>query len=421
MSRCMSLRGVATLGLALALAAGAAIAQDTVWTQKYAGFGPLYGCVALAVAVTPDSAVIVTGYSKGNDGSRDVVTWKYSQRTGQPVWNYRWWGGSYSDQEGRAVAVDDSGNVFVAGTDCHVSPDTDFMVIKSSRVNDTVFRTRYVHAGADAAVAVVPDRHGGVFVTGWSNTDASNTNRDFLTIHYDAAGNVRWTSRLNGVGNWNDVPTAMVLDDSGHLYVTGYSWGGATPQYDYLTEKLDTLHGDTIWTRRYDGSAPLAPKADQAFGIALDDSQYVYVTGQAGEQGTWYDATTIKYTPGGTVVWINRFDPGNNGTDGATHIGVDAHFNVYVGGWTWDDNDWPDYLTYRINQSGGGTTNAWFRTYDGGVEDEDTLTAMVVDRQGNVYVTGGSYVYAGDVDIVTFKYNSLGQKLWTASYVDPAQ
>jgi len=407
--------------LALVVAAGAAAAQDTVWTQQYSGFGPLYGCVALAIATTPDSAVVVTGYSKGSDGSRDVVTWKYSQRDGQPIWNYRWWGGSYSDQEGRAVAVDDSGNVFVVGTECHVPPDTDFMVIKSSRDNDTVFRTRFVHPGADAAVALVPDRHGGVFVTGWSNPDTTNSNRDFVTMHYDAGGNVRWTARLNGVGNSHDVPTAIALDDSGRLYVTGYSWTGTAPQYDYLTARLDTTNGETLWTRLYDGTAPVAPKDDRARAIAFDDSQYVYVTGQAGEQGTWYDGTTVKYTPAGGLVWVNRFDPGMNGTDGASHIGVDANFNVYCAGWTWDDNDWPDYLVYRINQQGGTIENPWFRSYDGGVEDEDSLTAAVVDRLGNVYVSGRSYVFAGDLDIVTFKYDAQGQRLWTASYRDPDQ
>ena len=421
MSRCMSSRGIATLGLALALAAGVAIAQDTVWTQQYAGFGPGNGFSnqAQAIAMTPDSVVVVTGWSVGSDGSRDVVTLAYVRRTGADAWRDRWWG-PFGDQEGRAIAIDDSGNVFVAGTDCQTPADTNFLTIKFARNGTTLWRRVHTNPGMDAAAALVPDQRGGVFVTGYSNV-TGNTNADFLTIHYDAAGSERWVSRLNGVGNWNDRPTAMTMNDSGYLYVTGYSWVGAAHQYDYLTVKLDTLHGDTVWTRYYDGSASVAPKDDRAYAIVLDDSQHVYVTGQAGEQGTWYDGTTVKYTSAGTVVWVNRFDPGNNGTDGATHIGIDAHFNVYCGGWTWDANDWPDYLVYRINQQGGATSNPWFRTYDGGVEDEDTLTAMVVDRQGNVYASGGSYVYSGDLDMVTFKYDAQGQKLWTASYLNPDQ
>ncbi len=260
---------------------------------------------------------------------------------------------------------------------------------------------------------VVADQNGGCFVTGYSNAGPGNTNLDYLTIHYDADGNQRWVSRLNGSGDWNDCPTAMILGGSGYLYLTGYSWGGSTPQYDYLTVGLDTLDGGTVWARRYDGSA-VAPKADYAYAITQDDSQYVYVTGRAGEQGTWYDATTIKYTPAGTAIWVNRFDAGWLGTDGGGQVAVDKNFNVYVGGIVLDAiDDMYDFLTFRINQD---NTNPWYQTYDAGIEDDDSLTAMVVDGGGNVCVTGWIYVYQGDVDWMTIKYSPDGAKIWSASH-----
>jgi len=398
--------------LALAIAVGVALGQTEVWVNHYSGVGSQNE--AKAIASAPDTTVVVTGFSVGTDYSRDIYTIKIRRSDGGQVWAKRWSGAAGSRDEASAVAVDNSGNVFVVGRTYTSATDTDFVVIKYNGSDGTELWVRtYNNLGVDVAQAVVADQSGGCFVTGYSNAASGNTNQDYLTIHYDAAGGVRWVSRLDGTGHWHDYPTAMMLGDSGYLYVTGYSWGGSTSQYDYLTVKLDTLDGNAVWTRRYDGTA-ISPKSDYAYGITQDDSQYVYVTGSAGEEGTWYDATTIKYTPAGTVVWINRFDAGWLGTEGGGSVKVDKSFNVYVGGTVHDPiDDMLDFLTFRINQD---NTVPWFQTYDGGVEDDDSLTAMVVDDRGNVYVTGWTVAYGSDYDWMTIKYNSNGGKIWSARH-----
>ena len=59
-----------------------------------------------------------------------------------------------------------------------------------------------------------------------------------------------WISRYNGPGNNSDHPYEMVLDKSGNICVTGYSYGGST-NLDFLTVKYSPT-GDTLWVRRYD-------------------------------------------------------------------------------------------------------------------------------------------------------------------------
>ena len=410
-SRDVSFPRIAMLGLALALAVGVALGQTEVWVNHYSGNGDQNE--ASAMAMSPDTTVVVTGFSVGSDFSRDIYTMKIRRSDGGEVWGKRWSGATGSRDEANAIAVDDSGNVFVAGRTYSAATDTDFVVIKYGSDGTQLWTKTYDNSGVDVAQVVVADQHGGCFVTGYSNAGTGNSNQDYLTIHYDAAGNQRWVSRMDGTGHGNDYPTAMILGYAGHLYLTGYSWGGATSQYDYLTVRLDTVNGDTVWTRRYDGTAT-APKADYAYDITQDDSQYVYVTGRAGEQGTWYDATTIKYNPAGTAMWVNRFDAGWLGTEGGAHVRVDKNFNVYVGGSVLDAvDDMLDFLTFRINQD---NTNPWFQTYDGGVEDDDSLTAMMVDDRGNVCVTGWTYTYQADLDWMTIKYNSNGAQLWSARH-----
>ena len=410
----MKSRSVLSAGVCVAsllLAAGAVFGQTEVWVSHYSGNGNQNE--AMAIAMSPDTTVVVTGFSVGSDFSRDVYTMKIRRGDGGDVWAKRWAGAAGSRDEAYSIAVDDFGNVFVAGRTYAAATDTDFVVIKYGSDGTELWTKTYNNGGVDVARVVVADRRGGCFMTGYSNAGTGNGNQDYLTIHFDADGGQRWVSRLSGPGGFHDYPTAMMLSDAGYLCLTGYSWGGSTPQYDYLTVRLDTLDGDTVWTRRYDGSA-IAPKSDYAYDITQDDSQYVYVTGRAGEQGTWYDATTIKYTPSGVAIWVNRFDAGWLGTDGGGNVKVDKSFNVYVGGIVLDAvNDMYDFLTFRINQD---NTNPWYQTFDAGVEDDDSLTAMVVDDRGNVCVTGWTFAYQSDLDWMTIKYNSDGAKVWSASH-----
>jgi hypothetical protein len=404
---------IALLGL-LAVTATGVYAQTEVWVATYNGVGDQND--ATAMALTKDNAVVVTGYSVGPDYSRDIVTIKYDRMTGQDIWTTRWLAGANTRDEGWDIATDTLGNVFVTGKVGQTSGDTDMVTLKMRGDNGQVVWSKVwnsIYHSVDIGTSVIPDQRGGVFTVGHSSASAGNGNQDYLIYHYGSAGESLWAKRLDGVGHWHDVTTRAIMDRAGALYVTGYSWGGATPQYDYWTVKLDTARHDTVWTRRYDGTAT-APKSDYAMDITLDDSGYVYVTGRAGEVGTWYDATTIKYRPDGSTVWTNRFDAGWLGTDGGGNVRVDHNFNVYVGGIVLDAiNDMYDYLTVKIHPN---NTVEWFRTYDGGVEDDDSLTALQVDDKGNVYVTGYTYVYQGDMDWMTIKYSPSGTELWRASH-----
>src|SRR5262249_30862351 len=116
----------------------------------------------------------------------------------------------------------------------------------------------------DGAVGIVCDGSGNVYVTGESV--GVETGADYLTIKYNSSGAEEWVARYDG--GFGDAATAMAIDSSGNVYVTGQSWGAKTSQYDYATVKYNA-GGQEQWVARYDGPAN---DYDYPTRIAVDNS-----------------------------------------------------------------------------------------------------------------------------------------------------
>ncbi len=387
---------------------GTALGQVEVWTARYNGAGDDWD-EARAMTFAPDGNIVLTGFVTGSGTGRDIATVKFSSVDGEIIWVREWSSTGNLRDEGVAVTGDTLGNIFVAGWVRKTPADTDWVVIKYLADGTEAWVAVYDSGGPDKPVALVPDEDGGVYVTGYS---FNGTNRDYLTIHYLGDGTRGWVARYNGAMNGNDIAAALARAGDGALYVTGYSWNGVPARFDYLTIKYSP-GGETLWTRRYDGTATDSLiKSDYAQALVLDDSGNVYVTGRAGESGTWYDATTIKYTAGGQVVWVSRFDWGENALDGAGEIALGPNREVYCAGYTETNIGYFDMLVFKLDPNG---QVAWQRIYNY-VSDDDSVTAMCVDRFGNVYITGYSYTVEGDLDWTTIKYNSEGGQVWMARH-----
>jgi hypothetical protein len=94
---------------------------------------------------------------------------------------------------------------------------------------------------------------------------------------YDTA----WVRRYNGPANSYDWAYAIALDGSGNVYVAGSSFGSGT-HIDWAIIKYYP-NGDTAWLRRYNWQLN---SEDDAVAMAIDDSNYVYVTGSSADTST---------------------------------------------------------------------------------------------------------------------------------------
>ncbi len=354
----------------------------------------------------------------------------------------RTWGGSDFDY-GRGVAMDGSGNVYVAGSFMGtVDFDPDGGDPHTSNGSDDIFLSKFDSSGNfewartwgggldwDSGSGVAADWLGNVYVTGYftgtvdfdpdgGDSHTSNGKRDVFLSKFDSSGNFEWARTWGGSDY--DSGNAVATDGSGSVYVTGGFYGtvdfdpdGSDPHTsngwgDVFLSKFDSS-GTFQWARTWGGGSE-----DEGWGVAVDGSGIVYVTG-------WF-RDIVDFDPGGgdphtsngwEDVFLSKFDSSGNFMWGLTWGGLaydygrgattDGSGSVYIIGsfyWTVDfdpgggdphtSNGGSDVFLSKFDSSGNFE---WVRTWGG--SSTDYGTGVTIDGSGNVYVTGK---FSGTVD-----------------------
>jgi len=217
-----------------------------------------------------------------------------------------------------------------------------------------------------------------------------------------------WSSRYNGAGNSLDWAYDIEMDPFGFVVITGYSTGAGTGK-DYKTIKYNPS-GAIIWEATYAG--PING-GDYSNVLCIDNTGNIYVTGRVDFGTTGSDIVTIKYNSAGVQQWTARYNGSANGLDEGRTITVTDEGSVIVGGKTTSTTGGLDFVTIKYNADG---SEAWATVYNGSGNNEDYVTGLDVDENGNIY-TGGCSIGAGSgQDIVLIKYNSAGTQQWLKRY-----
>ena len=111
----------------------------------------------------------------------------------------------------------------------------------------------------------------------------------FCGMIFAAEGDVIWTRTHNGTANQDDCGYGIAVDSSGNVYVTGCE-EVIGEKHNIWVRKYDS-DGNELWTRTYSGTA----HDDDGYGIAVDGSGNVYVTGSEAVTGESYNIWLRKY------------------------------------------------------------------------------------------------------------------------------
>jgi len=340
------------------------------WVARYdGGFGDDAG---LAIAVDDSGYVYVTGNSHGTQTRRDLVVLKYS-KSGVNQWTRRVADTVNNNfRSGFAIKLDEMNNIIIGGIG----------VYKYDRIGNLLW------SNLDARFeAIVLDNTGNIFATGGASTQ-------FITKKYQPNGNVLWTQIYQNLSS--NVSRDITIDKNEDVIITGQS-AQTMSLYDYMTIKYSNS-GNSIWERRYNGG-----NEDAAYAITSDDSNNVYVTGWNRNATT--DILTIKYSSEGDTIWKAVFDGG--GFDVGYDIEVDSLGNVYVAGVTNSGS----YVTIKYDINGN---ILWSR-----VQPSQLIPyfpKLKLDKNRNVYMSFVSFRPGLYSNYAVVKYDNDGAQQWVAEY-----
>ena len=405
--RAIKLLLILVISLAFRINVNSQVTQQ--WASRYNGPGN-GDDISYFLAIDAAGNVYVTGASLTGGTNFDYATVKYNS-AGIQQWAARYDGPGNAFDEPSSIAVDNSGNVYVTGWSTGNGTDYDYATIKYNSSGVQQWAARYDGPGtsADISRSLAVDGFGNVYITGQSV--GSGTLYDYTTLKYNSAGVQQWAARYNGPGNGADAAYALAIDGFGNAYVTGGSYRGGSHS-DFATIKYNSS-GVEKWVARYIGPAN-TPSFDHATSIAFDLSGNVYVTGMSTSNTPQLDYATLKYDSNGTQQWVKRYNESPTADARAYSIAVDSSGNVYVTGQAFTNNN--NYATVKYNASGD---YQWDVNYNGPGNGDDRAYSLVLDRIGNVYVTGQSFGSGTFNDYATIKYNSAGVQQWVERYNGP--
>ena len=370
-------------------------------TQKWmAGFnGTSYSANARTLSVSADDAGNIYFTGAGND-SPDFYTVKYNPE-GVQLWTAKYDGPGNSEDVPGSIAVSKTGSVYVAGDSYGSGTSSDFTTVKYNPEGIQQWVARYdgPKNDNDVASSVALDSSGNVYVTGYCKGKASGF--DFTTIKYDSSGKQLWKATYNGPGNDDDIAKYITVSASGDIFVSGYSVGSGS-SHDYAVIKCDS-DGRQQWVARYNGPGN---GQDETSAIITDEAGNVYVTGYSKGTGTELDYCTIKYNAAGVLQWTARYNGKGNMEDAAYSIALDGAGSVYVTGISYTGKKTgQDYVTVKYSSAG---VQEWTAVYNGSGNGPDFAKSMTIDNNGNVCVTGFSEGIGSSADFTTLIYNSAG-------------
>ena len=356
--------------------------------------------VGYAVAIW-DGDVAVGGYVTWEDGNgADIHVSRHAGNDLRQVREYRRSGASMSTDVARGLAATDDGTLLVAGyvrvpnamaaarDQIWVAElDAGLMATWEGEFGDVELNEHaFALARIDATDFAIAARSDGAFVV---ERYSAATDEPVLV----------WSQPVEGAGGGSDSAFAVALDvdavfAGGSLYTTKTNLDSYLSSWSVLDGVATGITCDVGPPTR-PADAP-----DEIFGVAVRPDGRVVAVGRA-QPGDDQDAWIGVYEPDTCAPWWQRsVDGGAGGSDRWAAVAVDAEGNIFTVGWTENmntDDTW-------IAKWDGSVvdTMVWNERWNGNLDGDDRMNAVVIDQIGRVVVAGQTQGNGADIWIARY-------------------
>jgi uncharacterized delta-60 repeat protein len=438
------------------------LAGAVVWQQRVSDAGDGR---ALDLAIDGNGDVVATGYVDHGAG-RDHYTIKFPSAEGAALWS-RSRDRGYDD-EGRALWLDAANNVYVTGTSFDLASNKDLTVTRYAAVDgaDSApfgWHVDYNSANGndDVGIDISGSVAGDLFVTSISNDHIGGFD-DIYSYKFSSSSGARLWQQSYGSLPSHDRPVGLVIAPDGNPVVAGWS-DSVVNGYDFIAVKynagaLDAPTSltatavsvsaiDLVWTdnstnednfvlERRNGSGawtvvtaslPAATVTFSDTGLTADH-RYTYrvkavnATDGSSPYSNEADARTtiINYDP---PAWSHKYAGPASGDDEPEAIAVGPDDHPVVAGFTFSAEGGYDYYTIKLNRD-DAATEQWSARYNDGDNESDFATALAIDSNDRVTVSGYASLYGGGAsntnDLYTLSYPAAGGgPTWAHQYNGP--
>jgi hypothetical protein len=313
--------------------------QEKLWLEQFGT--PALDAVLFACR---DGAggQLIAGYTRGNLGAPHVgAEDAFLSRigpAGERLWTRQF--GTPANDRAHAIALGDSGEVYLAGfTQGSLAAANmgfaDAWVARYTSDGTQVWLRQFGTSGNDAAVSLVKDGSGGIFVVGFTTEALAGPKigfNDVFVVRMDSTGEIVQGTQFGGASD--DFPMGARSDGQGGLVIAGYTGSSLHgPNQGEADAFVSRLTGDLslMWTRQLG-----TPAWDMAFSVCAGPSG-IFVSGEtrgslaAPWQG-FGDAFVALYSHAGSQIWVRQF--GTAGFDQVFRSDCDGVGRVYLGGHT---------------------------------------------------------------------------------------
>jgi len=282
--------------------------------------------------------IYIVGTTENLEDTYDMCLVKFNS-SGVLQW-YRTWGGDGIDR-GFGIALDSSENIYIVGeTRSFGAASSDMCLVKFDGSGVEQWYRTWGGSSFDNGYAIVLDSSDNIYITGRS---VHNGYIKVILVKYDSSGVEQWYRRWYSGGS--NSGNGIALDSVENIYIVGKT---EIPQgsSDMCLLKYDNS-GGLQWSRTWGNSA-----GDYGESVAIDSSDNVYAVGNTnipGEYGT--DIGLAKYDSSGVLQWYRTW--GGNDYDYALAITLDWYGDIFLAGYTYSFGAvMDDMLLVKYSHSG---------------------------------------------------------------------